>query len=341
MSADELKELGNKLMRAHPPDYNGALSAYSCALATSQGKAAACILTNRSLAFLKLSQNDKALEDANLAIETDDQWVKGYWRKCSALMALERYEDVLDIAQEGFRLLKSDTACREFAAAWLKACHHIFRDYENVTKMPTGVTILSGNYFVILFASLDSRSSSSKAMTEESMASLLTRTAEEFEQIMGAFGQPECHSLLVNWTESVTAPLDPTISTIPDKLLDASFKKTKEFCAYLNALHVAILDIARPLVALAVIVILSRTYALNCANTCHHSIQYKLQMCLPIFEESILNTGDYIGLHLGTAAGYLDSFIGRPQDLLTTDLALMEECCRNMDKLLDMYPTTA
>lgn len=74
MSADELKELGNKLMRAHPPDYNGALSAYSRALATSQGKAAACILTNRSLAFFKLGQNDKALEDANLAIETDDQY---------------------------------------------------------------------------------------------------------------------------------------------------------------------------------------------------------------------------------------------------------------------------
>jgi len=52
-----------------------------------------------------------------------------------------------------------------------------FRDYENVTKMPTGVAILSVNYFMIFFASLDSRSSSSKAMTEARMASLLTRTA--------------------------------------------------------------------------------------------------------------------------------------------------------------------
>jgi len=54
MSADELKELGNKLMIAHPPDYDGALSAYSRALTTSLGKPAACILTNHSQAFLKL-----------------------------------------------------------------------------------------------------------------------------------------------------------------------------------------------------------------------------------------------------------------------------------------------
>lgn len=60
-------------------------------------------------------------------------------------------------------------------------------------------------------------------------------------------------------------------------------------------------------------------------------------MCLLIFEEFILNIGDYIGFYLGIVVGYFDFFIGRLQDFLIIDLVLMEECCRNMDKLFDMY----
>ncbi|XP_022086817.1 uncharacterized protein LOC110977211 [Acanthaster planci] len=339
MSFEELKELGNQLMRAKPPDYEGALSAYSRALTLTQDKVAACLLTNRSLAYLKLNQNEKALEDAELAITIDPGWAKGYWRKCSALAALERHLEVLPAAQDGFKLLKSNATCREFASAWLRACRSIFGQYEKSLPLPTGTVLLSENYLEILMLSLYSRTSTSAGMTEEQMTVHLKHTAEEFQRIMTAFGQPPCHSVM-DWVEAVAANLDPTAPGIPVKLLDSSLEKTKQFCSDLSALHVALADIARPLVALAVIVILSRTYVLNCSNTCHRVIQYKLSLCLPIFEQSIMNTPEYIGIHLGTVGGFLDSFVGRGM-LTGEDTSLMEEYCLKMDRLLVTYPRTA
>lgn len=96
-------------------------------------------------------------------------------------MVFDRYEDVLDIVQEGFRFLKSDIVCREFIVVWFKVCYYIFRDYENVIKMLIGVIILLGNYFVILFVLLDFRSLLFKVMIEESMVLFFICIVEEFE----------------------------------------------------------------------------------------------------------------------------------------------------------------
>ncbi|XP_038060032.1 uncharacterized protein LOC119731090 [Patiria miniata] len=339
MSFDELKELGNKLMRANPPDYEGALAAYSRAITLSQDKVAACILTNRSLAYLKLNRSEQAIEDADLAIAIDPQWAKGYWRKCCALTALGRYHEVLPVAQDGFKLLKSNVTCREFVAAWLRACQLIFSEFEKKVALPTGTAVLSESYQDILMFSLFSRTSTAAGMTEDQMAVYLKRTAEEFQRIMTAFGQPECRSLM-DWVEAVTANLDPTAPGIPVQLLETSLKKTDQFCSELSSLHVALADIAQPLVALAMIVILARTYVLNCANICHRIIQYKLHLCLPIFEKSIMNAPEYIGLHLGTEGGFLDSFVGR-EKLTADDTSLMEEHCDKIDRLLIAYPRTA
>lgn len=96
-------------------------------------------------------------------------------------MVFERYEDVLDIVQEGFCFLKSDIVCCEFIVVWFKVCYYIFRDYENVIKMLIGVIILLGNYFVILFVLLDFRSLLFKVMIEESMVLFFICIVEEFE----------------------------------------------------------------------------------------------------------------------------------------------------------------
>lgn len=53
----------------------------------------AILRANRSMAYLKQNLFDEALVDADLAIEFDPSYMKGYWRKCQALLKLDRPED--------------------------------------------------------------------------------------------------------------------------------------------------------------------------------------------------------------------------------------------------------
>merc|ERR1719235_2466205 len=53
----------------------------------------AILRANRSMAYLKQNLFDEALVDADLAIEFDPNYMKGYWRKCQALLKLDRPAD--------------------------------------------------------------------------------------------------------------------------------------------------------------------------------------------------------------------------------------------------------
>lgn len=53
----------------------------------------AILRANRAMAYLKQNMYDEALLDADLAIEFDPKYMKGYWRKCQALLKLDRPED--------------------------------------------------------------------------------------------------------------------------------------------------------------------------------------------------------------------------------------------------------
>jgi tetratricopeptide (TPR) repeat protein len=53
------------------------------------------VLSNRSAAFLKLGDHEKALADATKAQETDPTYVKGVFRRGLALHAMGRYQDAI------------------------------------------------------------------------------------------------------------------------------------------------------------------------------------------------------------------------------------------------------
>jgi tetratricopeptide (TPR) repeat protein len=61
--------------------------------------AAAC--SNRCAALLKLNKLSKALTDAERCVALRPDWDKGYFRKGSALEAMERFEDALATYREG------------------------------------------------------------------------------------------------------------------------------------------------------------------------------------------------------------------------------------------------
>jgi len=64
--------------------------------------------SNRSAAYLKQGNGNKALEDANSCIALNPGFAKGYSRKGAALHHLKRYNDSIaayDEASQNFRLM--------------------------------------------------------------------------------------------------------------------------------------------------------------------------------------------------------------------------------------------
>lgn len=71
--------------------YEQAATLYSEAIELDSRNA--ILRANRAMAYLKQNLYDEALQDSDFAIEFDPNYMKGYWRKCQALLKLDRPED--------------------------------------------------------------------------------------------------------------------------------------------------------------------------------------------------------------------------------------------------------
>jgi len=336
-SAEEAKELGNSFVKATPPDYEKALVAYTEAIALDTTSHTA--LSNRSLVFYKLGRFEEALADATKSIEVSPKWAKGYLRKCAALIAINRNKEALVVAQEGFKLMHSSALCHELVSHWLKACKALFVKNESIIRIPTGILVLSEVFFNILVSTVSTMTSSAAGMTEKLMRENLMKSVEEFERILGNFGEPH-HSYIRKWAGAVTSPLDQTMSTIPPQDLTPALQATDDFVKYLNSsLHLALRPVARSLLALALVIIQARAFALNCSNTGHLSMEYLSTLCLPFFDRSILNTSEYVGFHLSILGGLVESYVKGGRDT-EKDISSIEKHCNQIEALLQIYPTT-
>jgi tetratricopeptide (TPR) repeat protein len=52
--------------------------------------------SNRAACFIQLGKEARAIKDAETTIELRPEWVKGYFRKGSALAGLRRWDDAVD-----------------------------------------------------------------------------------------------------------------------------------------------------------------------------------------------------------------------------------------------------
>jgi stress-induced-phosphoprotein 1 len=59
------------------------------------------LYSNRSAAYTKSGDFQKALDDAEKTIEINPTWPKGYSRKGSALFSLQKYPEAFDAYQKG------------------------------------------------------------------------------------------------------------------------------------------------------------------------------------------------------------------------------------------------
>ncbi|KAJ7543418.1 hypothetical protein O6H91_09G037500 [Diphasiastrum complanatum] len=91
MASKSLREEGNAFFKAGK--YLKAAAVYTQAIKADPSNAA--LYSNRSAAFLNLLKVTKALSDAEMAVQLNPTWEKGYFRKGCALEAMEHYDEAL------------------------------------------------------------------------------------------------------------------------------------------------------------------------------------------------------------------------------------------------------
>ncbi|CAH8459687.1 unnamed protein product [Schistosoma turkestanicum] len=116
--AEAFKEEANKYFK--DGDYDKAIEAYTKAIEIRE---TAVYLANRSLAYLRTECFGYALDDASKAIALDSSYVKGYYRRASAHMALGQYKEALADYETVIRVAPSDRMAREK----LTECRKIIR----------------------------------------------------------------------------------------------------------------------------------------------------------------------------------------------------------------------
>jgi len=116
MSADELKELGNKCLSNK--QYDEAIDYYTKAIALKEDHV---FYSNRSAAYLSKGDSEKALLDGNKCIEIKSDWPKGYSRKGAALHAQGRYDEALEIYNNGLKIAPDDSSLKNAINDVIKA----------------------------------------------------------------------------------------------------------------------------------------------------------------------------------------------------------------------------
>ena len=103
-----LKDKANKILNSPKIDnqmLEEALKYYTEAIDLKiKDKINAILYSNRAFVNLKLERNGSALEDANKAIKWDPNFIKGYYRRGSANLALCKYEDALIDLENVYKL---------------------------------------------------------------------------------------------------------------------------------------------------------------------------------------------------------------------------------------------
>lgn len=98
--AEEDKQEGNRLYRSG--EFKNAIVWYTKALAYQSKNEV--VLSNRAMCYLKTNEYAKAEQDCTLAIRSNENHVKSYFRLALALNALGRHVEGLDALQRGLAL---------------------------------------------------------------------------------------------------------------------------------------------------------------------------------------------------------------------------------------------
>lgn len=102
--AAEYKDKGNDAYKA--ANYQKAVDFYTSGI--EQEPTNPALFSNRSAAYLKLEDYEKARRDADMCIELDKTWAKGWWRKGTAHFEDRDYRAARSTFQEGLNFCPAD-----------------------------------------------------------------------------------------------------------------------------------------------------------------------------------------------------------------------------------------
>lgn len=145
-TADELKDLGNACVKEKK--FEEAVLHYTHAIKLSPKDP--ILYSNRSLAFLKINQLYYAHEDAEKAIELDETWAKGYFRKAEVLFNAGQYDSALLSYVAALKRVPNDMMIIESAR---KAAQYSNRETMYDKRVPwvgAGIGIVLGVIIVLL-----------------------------------------------------------------------------------------------------------------------------------------------------------------------------------------------
>jgi len=86
-------------------DYTGAIACYTNAIELEKQTA---LFSNRSACYLKLGETELAIADADVCIQMDPKWAKGWWRKGQALMEAGNYKKAIRTFESGLEYQPRD-----------------------------------------------------------------------------------------------------------------------------------------------------------------------------------------------------------------------------------------
>lgn len=111
--AEELKNLGNKSLQSG--NVEEAINLYTEAIGLDPENH--ILWSNRSAAYCKNSQYEKALEDAEKIIQINPNWSRGYSRKGAALHGLERLDEAIESYKKGLELDPNNDVLKQSLAS--------------------------------------------------------------------------------------------------------------------------------------------------------------------------------------------------------------------------------
>jgi len=107
--ADEWKNKGNAALQADK--YKEAIDCYTQAIKLAPKNHV--YYSNRSAAYCKTEEYEKALEDAEKCVEVNSKWGKGYVRKAAALEFLGRNADAMEAYEAGLKVDPSNESLKK------------------------------------------------------------------------------------------------------------------------------------------------------------------------------------------------------------------------------------
>ena len=331
----KLKEEGNRLFKGG--NFREAHKRYTEAL--KHDPTNSVVYSNRSLTCIKLKNYELALCDAQESVKHNPGWSKGFVRMAAALEGLGRHSEVMQSAAKGFKVCGEGRIKRELVSLWLKANKALNSLPEGCIELPRGILIMSQDYLYVLACLMQSLSGEHPLSLSLSVQ-CLHGCAEQMKALLLSFGEP-VSPIILEWAENLPHEVYPynIDATGKAKLEQDMTSRSEAFVEFLNSrVDPTLYPILRPVVGLAVLVILNRTNILTESNTGHHSAELMNRALLPLFEKSILSTDNYYSMYVGRLCGILDSFIGRGYRLCAEELYSIKRYCKKLEKAIQNYP---